>query len=475
MKKLLIFINCLILLSLSLVTPAFAAEEEDEGVKTFGEGYQIEKVDYEPGIALLVNADTDTVIYSKNADKVTAPASLTKIVTALVALEECDDIQTVITCSYNAVHSIDGTGSAVVGFVADEKITLEMLIFGLFLPGGNDASAVIAEHFGGGDQKAFVNKMNDYVKKLGCKNTYFANPHGLDDDSVKGLDSDNQSRTTARDMYLIAKKALANETISHISSEYDVKMPKTNKSDVRWRYNTNPLLNHYSPYFYDGIIGLKTASSEKAGDCLITSATKDGYTYIAIAMRGRSDYYYKAGDINNANTAYLMCRHMLRWAFSNMKMKTIADGNLVLAEAGVKFGRGSDYVGLVSDKPLNVVVHKDLSIDDLKVKLDKSFSKVVDAPLEKGEKITTATLMYEGIKVAEVDLVAYQSVKRNYLWAAFSWLEDIASSKYFLLVGSILVIAIIVLLKGTKKKRRRKKRLKNQINVVKDYSNLARK
>ena len=92
MKKLLILINCLIL-TFSLCTPAFATEAEEDKVKTKGAYYDIEAPDYETGIALLVNADTDTVIYSKNADKITAPASLTKIVTALVVLSECNDLQ----------------------------------------------------------------------------------------------------------------------------------------------------------------------------------------------------------------------------------------------------------------------------------------------------------------------------------------------------------------------------------------------
>lgn len=474
MKKLLIFINCLILVTISLVTPVFA-EDDDTKIKTYGESYLIDKVDYETEIALLVNVDTDTVVYSKNADKITAPASLTKIVTALVALEECDDLQTVITCSYDAIHSLDGTGSSVAGLIVDEKVTLEMLLYCLFLPSANDAAAVIAEHFGGGDVQVFVDKMNSLVNELGCENTYFANPHGLDDESVNGFIADTQNRTTASDMYLIAKKALENDTIVLMSSKYGKTMPKTNKSDIRYLYNTNPLLNDVTPYFYDGAIGLKTGTTDKAGCCLISSATKDGYTFISIAMRGRDDYYYKEANLSNANTAFLMCRYMLRWAFSNMKMKTIADSNYILAEAGVKFGRGSDYVGLVSKEPVNAVVHKELSIDDLTVQLDNSFEKEIDAPVEKGDVVTKASLMYEGVKIADIELVAYQTVKKNHLWAAFSWLEDVASSKYFFIITTILVVAILILLKGTKNKRKRKKRRKNQINVVKDYSNLARK
>ncbi len=473
MKKLLILIFCLILSISSFSSVAFAAG--DEGVKTNGTGYYIEETTFDTEIALLVNADTDTVVYSKNADKITAPASLTKIVTALVALDECDDLQKKITCSYDAVHSLDGTGSSVAGLIADETTTFEMLLYCLFLPSANDAAAVLAEHFGGGDTQKFVNKMNDYVAALGCKDTYFANPHGLDDESVVGFDSETQNRTTANDMYLIAKKALQNDTIKFMSSKYGKTMPATNKSDVRYLYNTNPLLNDVSPYYYEGAIGLKTGTTDKAGCCLISSATKDGYTFISIAMKGTYDYYYEPANLNEANTAFLMCRRMLQWAFANVKMKTLADESYVLAEAGVKYGRGSDYVGLVPANPINAVVHKDIAIDDLTVKLPDSFVAELDAPVEKGQIVTTASLMYNDVKIADVELVAVQTVKKNYLWAAFNWVESIASSKYFFVILTIIVVVILVLLRGTKNKRKKKKRLKSQINVVKDYSNLAHK
>ncbi len=469
MKKLLILINCLILL-LTVVSPIAYAEESEAGVKTQNGYYDIEAPDYETEIALLVNADTDTVIYSKNADKITAPASLTKVVTAMVVLSECTNLQKEITCSYDAVHSLDGTGSSIAGLVADEVVPLEMLLYCLFLPSANDAAQVLAEEFGGGDADAFVVKMNELVKKLGCKNTYFANAHGLDDESVNGFDSDTQNRTTASDMYLIAKEALKNDTIVRISSKYGKTMPETNKSDVRYLYNTNPLLNSYSDYYYESAIGLKTGTTDKAGACLISSATKDGYTYISIAMRGVLDY---SDGVKEYNSAYLMCRYMLRWAFSNIKMKIVADNNYIMGEVGVKYGRGADYVGLVPKENIAVVIHEDLSIEDLMLALPENFPESVPSPIEKGEKVGTGQLMYDGVVIANVDLVAYQTVKKNYLWAAFNWIEGIATSKAFLVFIVIVIVVVIILFFGTKNQRKKKKRRKNTIEVVKDYSKLA--
>lgn len=469
MKKLLILINCLILL-LTAVSPIAYAKEGEAGVKTKNGYYDIEAPDYETEIALLVNADTDTVIYSKNADKITAPASLTKLVTAMVVLSECTNLQKEITCSYDAIHSLDGTGSSVAGLMVDEIVPLEMMLYCLFLPSANDAAQVLAEEFGGGDADAFVVKMNELVKKLGCKNTHFANAHGLDDESVTGFESDTQNRTTASDMYLIAKEALKNDTIVKISSKYGKTMPETNKSDVRYLYNTNPLLNSYSDYYYEGAIGLKTGTTDKAGACLISSATKDGYTYISIAMRGVLDY---SDGVKEYNSAYLMCRYMLRWAFSNIKMKIVADNNYIMGEVGVKYGRGADYVGLVPKENIAVVIHEDLTIEDLTLSLPENFPESVPSPIEKGEKVGTGQLMYDGVVVANVDLVAYQTVKRNYLWAAFNWIEGIATSKVFLVFIVIVIVVVIVLFFGTKNQRKKKKRRKNTIEIVKDYSKLA--
>ncbi len=463
MKKSLIFIFCLILFVSMFPVTSFAAENSTV--------YDIKAPKYESEIALLVNVDTDTVIYSKNADKITAPASLTKIVTALVVLDKGDPLSKKITCSKKAVDSILGTGSSIAGLYAGEKTTLEMLLYCLFLPSANDAAAVLAYHYGEGDEQKFVNEMNEYVKNLGCENTYFANPHGLDDESTKGFDSDKQSRTTANDMYIISKHALKNETIKKISSKYGKTMPKTNKSDVRYLYNTNPLLNDYSYYYYPGATGLKTGTTDKAGTCLISSATKNGYTYISIAMKGVGNYYL---DGEGRNTAYLTCRYMLKWAFENMEMKVLADTDRILGEVSVKFGRGYDYVSLVPSEPVKAVVLKDVNIDDIVVSYPTSFPDEVKAPIEEGEEIGKAQLLYGDVVIAEVMLSAGHTVKKNYIWAMFNWVVTLVKSPAFYVALIVLAVLLCMFFSTTKKQRKQKKRQKNTINVVKDYSRLGK-
>lgn len=461
MKKFVIFIFSFILIIPMFVNPAFAASDSTV--------YNIEPPKYESDIALLVNVDTDTVIYSKNADKITAPASLTKIVTALVVLEKGDALSKKITCSEEAINNILGTDSSIAGLYAGEKTTLEMLLYCLFLASANDAAEVLAYHYGEGDVQKFVDEMNTCVEKLGCKNTHFANAHGLDDEKSSGFKSDKQNRTTASDMYIIAKHALQNETIKKISTKYGKTMPKTNKSDIRYLYNTNPLLNDYSYYYYAGAIGLKTGTTDKAGTCLISSATKNGYTYISIAMKGVDDYYL---DGEGRNTAYLTCRYMLKWAFENMEMKVLADTDRVLGEVPVKYGRGYDYVSLVPAEPVKAVVLNEISIDDIVVNYPSGFPDGVKAPIEKGEEVGKAYLMYNDIVIADVMLTAGYTVKKNYIWAMFNWVVDLVKSPAFYIAVIVFAALLCMFFTTTKKQRKQKKRQKNTINIVKDYSRL---
>lgn len=444
---------------------------DEENVATVGGYYDIDAPEYEPNIALLVNADTDTVIYAKNADVVTAPASLTKIVTGLVVLSKCSDLQTQITCSQTAVDTLLGTGSSVIGLVGGETTTVEMLLYCIFLPSANDAAAVLAEHFGDGDPQKFVDEMNAYVASLGCKNTHFANPHGLDDENVTGYDSDTQNRTTAYDMYLISKAALQNDTIVKISSTYGKTMPANNMSDEKYLYNTNALLNSYSPYYYEGAVGLKTGTTDKAGACLVSSATKDGYTYIAVAMGGSSDYLV---DGMPSNTAFLMCRYMLNWAFNNVKMKVLADTTYVMGEVKVEYGRGVDYVALVPQAKISSVVHENIDISDMEVVMVEGFPTSVKAPVKKGDVVGKACLMYGDVKIADVTLVAQQDVKRNHLWAAFSWLEKLVKSKVFIVLVIIIIIVLVFLFITKNNRRIKRERKKGRVDIVKDYSKLAK-
>ncbi len=163
----------------------------------------------EADVVLLVNTDSETVIFDKNADKKTAPASITKIVTCMLVLENCKDLNTPLTCKRECLDGLYAQNAATVGILAGETLTVNDLLYALMLPSAADAANILADYIGGGIDN-FVVMMNDFVKKLGCENTKFINAHGLDEDGG--------NITTAYDLYKIAKYALENPTFKEITS-----------------------------------------------------------------------------------------------------------------------------------------------------------------------------------------------------------------------------------------------------------------
>ena len=161
--------------------------------------------------ALLVNLDTSTVVFEQNADKKMEPASTTKIMTFIVASEQIKDLSgTKITVKKSVIDQLQGTGSSLSGVLEGEELTALQLLNCLMVPSGNDAAMVLADYVGGGDIGKFVDLMNEKAKELGCKNTHFANPHGLHDD---------QHYTTARDLYVITKYAMTLPYFTDITSK----------------------------------------------------------------------------------------------------------------------------------------------------------------------------------------------------------------------------------------------------------------
>ena len=158
-------------------------------------------------IVLLLNLDSNTVIFDKNADKVTAPASLTKITTAILTIENCQDLDAVVTVKQSSIDAIAGTNSSTAGLLAGEELTVRQLLYCLLVRSANEAAVILADYIGGGSVPAFVQMMNDFAASLGCTNTHFVNPHGLDAEG---------HYSTARDLALITQHALELPLFSEI-------------------------------------------------------------------------------------------------------------------------------------------------------------------------------------------------------------------------------------------------------------------
>jgi D-alanyl-D-alanine carboxypeptidase (penicillin-binding protein 5/6) len=222
--------------------------------------------------AILIDADTGSVLFEKNANEKLYPASTTKIMTCLLALEygHLDDVVTVPKSITKLPKD-----SSLVPLKPGEKMTLRDLLYGLMICSGNDAAVSIAVKVAGSVDK-FVAMMNQRAQQLGCTNTSFKNPHGY---------QNKAHYTTARDLALIAREALKNEAFRQIVSATSYTVPKTNKSRKRKLVTTDLMLADSSPFYYPYEIGVKTGHHSKSGQCFVGAAVKDGVTLISVTLK----------------------------------------------------------------------------------------------------------------------------------------------------------------------------------------------
>ena len=236
---------------------------------------------------ILSDVTSGRVLYSKNADAKCYPASLTKLMTAIVAVENAQP-DAIFTIG-DEIYMIDPQSSRAY-LTVGTRLTLENLLQALLLPSGNDAAYAIAVQVGRlieGDDAldknaavtAFCKKMNEKAAALGCTGTHFSNPDGIDADD---------HYTTAADMLKIAACALQNDTVAAVVASPSVTTTLLSGQTVNWK-NSNRLIQENNAYSYAGATGLKTGSTDKAGYCLAASAQREGKTCIAIVMGAKTE------------------------------------------------------------------------------------------------------------------------------------------------------------------------------------------
>jgi D-alanyl-D-alanine carboxypeptidase (penicillin-binding protein 5/6) len=234
--------------------------------------------------ALIMDLESGQVVYSYNADIRLAPASTTKIMTAIIALEQGSlDDRVLITES----HAQEGS---IMGLLTGDVATLEDLLWGLLLPSGNDAAMAIAEHVGGGSVEDFVAKMNQKAEELGLSNTHFVNPHGHD---ALGHYS------SASDLAIMARYALRKPLFAQMVAT-ERRTVTTDK--VYYLYNTNQLLR--MPAEVPGVDGVKTGFTDDAGDCLVASVSRGGRRVLVIVLGSESRVEATIPLINYAFSAF---------------------------------------------------------------------------------------------------------------------------------------------------------------------------
>ena len=352
----------------------------------------------------LVNMDSGIVIYQKNADTPMYPASLAKIMTCLLVLENIDDLTQTVTTSYTVFDNLWGMNASNAGLYPGEEVRIIDLLYGLMLPSGCDAAGVLAEAVAGSEE-AFVQMMNDKAAEIGCTSTHFENSSGLHDPN---------QYTTARDMYMITAYAMQYDQFTEIATTYSYTMPATNKNDERTIYHTCSIMNPSSSYYDETIYGIKTGTTDESGRNIVSYASRNAYNYLLITMG--APIYYDDGTQIEQNLSYVDAANLYDWAFNDWAVQTVVSTTDVQGQVKVALCASKDVVNVVPAEEVRRLMLK--SIDSSSLQMIPTLVETVDAPVTAGQKLGTLEIRMADETIATVDLVAAESLSRS-AWLAF--------------------------------------------------------
>lgn len=416
-------------------------------------------ISYEPDFTLtskavyLENLDTGLVLYEKNADQQMYPASLTKIMTAILVLENVKDLDQE-TAAYPMwiQDMLYGTNASLGGLIVGEKLTIRQLLTSALVQSGNESAMILAGYVGSGsmadfmprDITTFVEMMNDKAKALGCTGTHFTNP--------TGLHSDNHY-STARDMAIMAKYAMQNPVFASLVKNYAVQLGQTNKHSDLWQYSTNKMLLTSSPYYYAPVVGIKTGSTDEAGRCVISQAEDNGYRYFCVVMGAPPT---AAEPFPN----FIETRQLYRWAFGTFSLKTLLEQGELMAEVPVRYSGDGKIAKLAVKDDVVKLLRNDISSDSIIYHTELPES--IEAPVAAGDSVGTLHIMLMGEEIGTAELVATQDFSLSWFRKALGTIGALLSSttaKIILIVVVLAVVAYIVyMVQHNKKKKRHRSR-----------------
>ena len=385
---------------------------------------------YSPN-AILIERETNKILYEKNAYEKKYPASTTKIMTAILALENCQ-LTDVATVSYDAIMTVP-VGYTTANLQLGEELTIEQLLNLLLISSANDAGNVIAEHIAG-SVESFATMMNTKAAELGCKNTHFTNPYGK---------QDSNHYSTAYDLALIANYCMDNSVFREIVRKTSYTLYPTNKYDKERVFTTtNSLIeentsNRADNYYYERAIGIKTGYTTQAGNCLIGAAENDGLEFIAVVLDATQ-------TSSGLSQRYLDTITLFDFAFDNYTISKVKSSN--------DFVKTVEISNATRDtKDLNLLVEDDIIVFTEKENINKTLlpdiklNDNLQAPITKGDVVGTITYDIDGTKYTS-NLLAADEVKEVNFLVNF----------IVILIIVFIVISIFKVYNGNFKKKRKK-------------------
>jgi D-alanyl-D-alanine carboxypeptidase len=437
MKKVLaLFMVLLLVFSFSFVSHGTETTQEQETTEHPETTEYVDNPTHEPDIvsdaAIVMDASTGQVLYEKNSEMGKYPASITKIITVLIALEHDVDLDQKVTMSENAIWGIERS-STNIGLDVGEEVTVRDLLYATMVNSANECAYAVAELVAG-DVESFAKLMNEKAKELGCKHTHFVTPNGLHDDD---------HYTTAYDMALITQAAIKNDQFREIAGTVNYTIPPTNlKDEERPLWTGTKMINPASPYYYEDCEGGKNGYTTNANNTLVTFAKKDGLELICVVL-----------DCDGLKYTYTDTRALYNYCYNNfMYFYPISDfsfqkeqnensENDLLLDNYYK-SLNHEMIDLTVDTNYHMLIHK--TVDTTKIEKEvKLYDSVSDNSL--GE----IDFLYEGEIIGKTPITSTTTSLDSQISKSTQKEEKLPfweRHKHFGIILVVIIVSLIIIL-----------------------------
>ncbi len=386
---------------------------------------------------LLAETTTGKILYERNIDEKIYPASITKLLTAILVVENCE-LDEIVTVSENAVFSVP-SGYVNANLQVGEEITVEDLLYAMLIPSANDAANALAEYVGGSIE-SFSTMMNSKAKELGCTGSNFTNPSGL---------QQKEHYTTTKDIYLISKEAINKPIIKKIIKTTKYTLPETNKyTDTKSKrifVTTNYMIRtSLKKYYRDYCIGGKTGYTTEAKNCVVEYAEKDGIQLIAIVM---------GENAKVKGQKFLDAIEMFDYVFENYENKQIVQKNKIYETIKINNGtKETRNLEIMYKENINILTEK---TNNDEIQRNVEYTQIT-APIQKGDVVGKITYTYDGITYT-TDLIANSDVEES----------KVLTNLIKLLIVAFIIYIIYNFKKSNKNHKKHGNKLKKQLKKAK--------
>lgn len=393
------------------------------------EGYEPDFDIYADAV-YLVNTDTNIVVFDKNADAPLASASLTKLMTSLLLLESYQDQLDTITVTAPAyIYDIlYGQNASTADIRRGETQSLRNLLYAMLLPSGNEAAYIVADYMGGGSLSNFISMMNDEAAKIGCTNTSFSDPCGLDPTNTM----------SARDAYLLLRALTGYDAFVQAAATASYDMGTNERYTTAGTYiiqSTDKMLVQGTSYYRGYTRGGKTGSLEDWQN-FAGWHTQDGVSYISVVMHSP-----EAIDPDGGRPALVETGSLMDWAFKTYSVTTALDTTQPITEIPIAYSTQTDTLMLYPTDEMLTLLPKD---GGSLTKQSFSLPAKISAPIKQGDVVGTVTLSINDQELGTVELIAGSDVSRNQVMYTLAKIGEFFSSTYFKVVVILAMIAVAV-------------------------------